>query len=42
VHEKQFTWPYVEKRMVDYLSDLLCAKETEPEFKGFGKPVKVN
>jgi len=24
------------------LSDLLCAKETEPEFKGFGKPVKVN
>jgi glycosyltransferase involved in cell wall biosynthesis len=42
VHEKQFTWPYVEKRMVDYLSKLLCTKETEPEFKGFGKPVKVN
>ena len=42
VHEKQFTWPYVEKRMVDYLSELLCTKEIEPEFKGFGKPVKVN
>lgn len=42
VHEKQFTWPYVEKRMVDYLSKLLCTKETESEFKGFGKPVKVN
>lgn len=37
VHQEEFTWPYIQKQMLDAVNHLLFAKGVEKEFKGFGK-----
>ena len=41
IHEKQHTWPFIQKQMIDFLSQALAQKEEQPKFKGFGTPVKI-
>lgn len=41
IHEKQFTWPFITKKMANILDDCLNKKEEKASFKGFGTPVKV-
>jgi hypothetical protein len=41
INEKQFTWPIITKKMLRIVDEVLSAKEEQPEFKGFGTPVKV-
>jgi len=41
IHEKPFTWPYIQRQMLGIIEDLLKAP-TEKEFKGFGTPAKIN
>lgn len=41
LHEEIFTWPYVQKQMLDTVKKMLETKPA-PEFKGFGTPAKIN
>lgn len=41
IHEKAFTWPYVQKRMVDIVEATLNRKD-EVKFKGFGTPARID
>ena len=38
IHEKPFSWPYVQKQMLDIVQSLL---KPAVEFKGFGTPTKI-
>lgn len=42
VHEKQFTWPHVQKQMLEAVEKTLSKKVEKQEFKGFGTPAKIN
>jgi len=42
LHEKPFTWRYIEKQLKDAVKETLDAPSPEPEFKGFGTPAKIN
>ncbi len=41
IHEKQFTWPFIEKQMLKIVNMLLSEKEKPAEFKGFGAPARI-
>ena len=41
VHEKQFTWPVITKKMLRIVEDVLNQKPSDQEFKGFGTPAKI-
>jgi len=41
IHEKPFTWPFIQKRMLQIVKNVLKQKEAPAEFKGFGEPVKI-
>ena len=41
VHEKQFTWPVITKKMLRIVEDVLNQKRSDQEFKGFGTPAKI-
>jgi D-inositol-3-phosphate glycosyltransferase len=41
INEKPFTWPYIQKQMLNIVEDLLKTP-AEKDFKGFGSPVKIN
>jgi glycosyltransferase involved in cell wall biosynthesis len=41
IHEKQFTWPVIEKQMLKIVNMLLSEKEKPAEFKGFGAPARI-
>lgn len=41
IHEKQFTWPFIQKQMLKIIKQELEASPAEPEFKGFGTPVRI-
>ena len=40
IHEKQFTWPVITKKMLCIVDEVLSKQEQE-SFKGFGAPVKI-
>jgi len=40
MHEKPFTWPFIQKQMLSIIDDLLMPKPTT-RFRGFGKPAKI-
>lgn len=42
VHEKQFTWPYVQKQMLGMVNAMLEKPAASSDFKGFGTPAKIN
>lgn len=42
LHEEPFTWPYIQQQLKDVVKETLETKSSEPEFKGFGTPVKIN
>ena len=39
IHEEQFTWPYVQKQMLDIINNALFPKPAR--FRGFGTPAKI-
>jgi glycosyltransferase involved in cell wall biosynthesis len=41
LHEEPFTWPYIQRQLLDVVKRTLETKAAEPEFKGFGTPVKI-
>ena len=41
VHEKPYSWPYVQKQMLAAVKQMLNQAKPEPEFKGFGTPTKI-
>lgn len=41
LHEEPFTWPYIQQQLLDIVNRTLETKAPEPEFKGFGTPVKI-
>jgi hypothetical protein len=41
VHEKPYSWPYVQKQMLAAVNQTLDQAKPEPEFKGFGAPTKI-
>jgi D-inositol-3-phosphate glycosyltransferase len=41
LREEPFTWPYIQQQLIDVVERTLNAKVPEPEFKGFGTPVKI-
>lgn len=41
IHEKQFTWPYITKQILEAVDGVLKAP-VQQEFKGFGTPAKIN
>jgi glycosyltransferase involved in cell wall biosynthesis len=44
IHEEPFTWPYVQRQMISIVNKTLVEQEQkeQPEFKGFGKPARIN
>ena len=40
IHEKQFTWPVITKKMLRIVDEVL-SKQDQESFKGFGAPVKI-
>jgi D-inositol-3-phosphate glycosyltransferase len=40
VHQERFTWPFIQKQMLDIIESLLHAP-VKQEFKGFGTPAKI-
>lgn len=40
IHEKQFTWPVITKKMLRIVNEVL-SKQDQESFKGFGSPVKI-
>ena len=41
IHEKQFTWPVITKKMLRIVEEVLNQKPSHQEFKGFGIPAKI-
>ena len=41
IHEKQFTWPVITKKMLRIVEGVLDQKPSDQEFKGFGTPAKI-
>jgi len=41
LREEPFTWPYIQRQLLEIVQRTLEAKAPEPEFKGFGTPVKI-
>jgi glycosyltransferase involved in cell wall biosynthesis len=41
LREEPFTWPYIQQQLLDAVERTLNTKAPEPEFKGFGTPVKI-
>jgi len=41
LREKCFTWPYIQEQLLEVVRRTLEAKAPEPQFKGFGTPVKI-
>jgi glycosyltransferase involved in cell wall biosynthesis len=41
IHEKQFTWPVITKKMLRIVEEVLSQKPSDQEFKGFGTPAKI-
>jgi D-inositol-3-phosphate glycosyltransferase len=41
IHEKQFTWPVITKKMLRIVEEVLDQKPSDQEFKGFGTPAKI-
>ena len=41
LREEPFTWPYIQQQLIDVVERTLNAEISEPEFKGFGTPVKI-
>jgi hypothetical protein len=39
IHEKPFTWPFIEKKMLQIIEATLS--KTATSFKGFGTPAKI-
>jgi D-inositol-3-phosphate glycosyltransferase len=42
IHEKPFSWPFVQKQMISIVEELLAQDKPAAEFKGFGTPAKIN
>jgi len=40
VHEEQFTWPKITKKMLDIVGSVLEQRK-QTEFKGFGTPARI-
>ena len=41
IHEKQFTWSVITKKMLRIVEEVLDQKPSDQEFKGFGTPAKI-
>lgn len=41
IHEQQFTWPVITKKMLRIVEEVLDQKPSDQEFKGFGMPAKI-
>ena len=41
IHEKQFTWPVITKKMLRIVNEVLSQKQDQESFKGFGTPAKI-
>jgi glycosyltransferase involved in cell wall biosynthesis len=41
IHEKPFTWPFVQKQMLKIIDDTLNKRNDPVEFKGFGTPARI-
>jgi glycosyltransferase involved in cell wall biosynthesis len=41
LREELFTWPHIQQQLLEIVRRTLEAKAPEPEFKGFGTPVKI-
>jgi glycosyltransferase involved in cell wall biosynthesis len=41
IHEKQFTWPVITKKMLRIVNEVLNQKQNQESFKGFGTPAKI-
>jgi len=41
LHEEPFTWPYIQQQLLGVVKRTLETNAPEPEFKGFGTPVKI-
>jgi glycosyltransferase involved in cell wall biosynthesis len=41
IHEKQFTWPVITKKMLRIVNEVLNQKQDQESFKGFGTPAKI-
>jgi D-inositol-3-phosphate glycosyltransferase len=41
IHEQQFTWPVITKKMLRIVEEVLNQKPSDQEFKGFGTPAKI-
>ncbi len=41
IHEKQFTWPFIQKQMLKIINRFLNDANGVAEFKGFGTPVRI-
>jgi D-inositol-3-phosphate glycosyltransferase len=41
IHETQFTWPVITKKMLRIVETVLNQKPSDQEFKGFGTPAKI-
>jgi glycosyltransferase involved in cell wall biosynthesis len=41
IHEKQFTWPVITKKMLRIVNEVLNQKQEQESFKGFGTPAKI-
>jgi glycosyltransferase involved in cell wall biosynthesis len=42
INEKPFTWPFIERQMLDIVKDTIKATAKVPEFKGFGTPARID
>ncbi|MGA1471375.1 MAG: glycosyltransferase family 4 protein [Burkholderiaceae bacterium] len=42
IHEKQYTWPFVQKQMLEHIEELLKPVKKAPAFKGFGTPARID
>jgi D-inositol-3-phosphate glycosyltransferase len=41
IHEREFTWPVITKKMLRIVEEVLNQKPSDQEFKGFGTPAKI-
>lgn len=41
IHEYQFTWPVITKKMLRVVDEVLNQKQSNQEFKGFGTPARI-
>lgn len=42
IHEKQYTWPFVQRQMLEHIEELLKPVKKAPAFKGFGAPARID